>query len=68
MDKEKAIDDLKKFHGIPPYDGCNPCQGDGYFAMDIEKRFKMSIAELEKAVGFKEIINKWKAARQNFLN
>lgn len=46
--KEKLIDDLKKFKGLPPYnDWSNICAGDGYFWNDIQKRYTES--EIAKA-------------------
>lgn len=47
--KEKLIDDLKKFKGLPPYDDwSNICMGDGYFWHDIQKRYtKTEIEETE---------------------
>lgn len=49
--KEKLIDDLKKFKGIPPYDGFNPCLHDGYFWMDIKRRYsETEINEAEKII------------------
>jgi len=50
--KEKLIDDLKKFKGLSPYDNwSNICMGDGYFWMDIQKRYtKAEIKEAEKEI------------------
>lgn len=67
IDKDKAIDDLKRLHGHPPYNGwSNTCYGDGYFANDIKQRFGMSIEELEKAVGYQKYHQAWSRAMQNF--
>ena len=67
FDRLKAIDDLKKLNGLPPYDGFNPCEGDGYFALAMTKEYGMSIEELEKAVDFKKLVDAWKASRAAFL-
>ena len=50
----KAIDDLKKLHGYPPYDdAANPCTGDGYYAASLEKKYGVDdLDELEKFVKF----------------
>lgn len=68
IDKRKAIDDLKKLNSLPPYDGFNPCGGDGYFALAMTKEYGMSIEDLEKAVGFKELVDQWRAMRTTFLS
>lgn len=49
---EKLVDDLKKFKGLSPYDNwSNICMGDGYFWMDIQKRYsKSEIAEAEQII------------------
>lgn len=68
IDRLKAIDDLKKLNSLPPYDGFNPCAGDGYFALAMTKKYGMSIEELEKAVDFKKLVDAWKASRAAFLS
>ena len=69
MDKKKAIDELKKLEGLPPHDGGgNICRGDGYFAVSLERKYGMSIKDLQKKVGFDKIHNEWKQMRQQFLN
>lgn len=68
FNKQEAIDDLKRLNGLPPYDGFNPCCGDGYFAASLIKKYRMSIAQLEKAVGFAKIVAQWKAVRTAFIS
>lgn len=67
IDRIKVIDDLKKLNGLPPYDGFNPCAGDGYFAMSIQKEHGMTIAELEEAVGFTKLVADWERLRAGFV-
>lgn len=66
IDVREAIDDLKKFNGLPPYDGFNPCAGDGIFAMSLEKKYGCSVSELSKAVNFKKLVDEWNRARAAF--
>ena len=61
--KAKAIDWLKKFYGVPPYNGMNPCKGDGIYASSIEKEFGCTIDELKEATGFQDILDKWEEAQ-----
>lgn len=68
IDQIKALDDLKKLNGLPPYDGFNPCCGDGYFALAMTKEYGMSIEELEKAVDFKKLTEQWRAIRDRFIS
>lgn len=68
INRIKAIDDLKKLNGLPPYDGFNPCAGDGYFALAMTKEHGMSIEDLEKAVDFKKLVDAWKNARNAYLS
>ena len=52
MDKEKAIDDLKQFFGLPPHNvPSNINWGDGYFANAIEKEYGMNWGDLAKLLG-----------------
>lgn len=44
-------DDLAKLDGLPPYNvPSNPCYGDGYFALSLERKYGASLDELRKAV------------------
>jgi len=52
---ERLIDDLKKFKGLPPYDGFNTCASDGYFWNDIKRRHTES--EIKEAL--KRIKETW---------
>jgi len=52
------INDLKKYDGFPPYDKFNPCQGDGYFAISLERRYRMSVNEMRKVSGYDKIAKK----------
>lgn len=64
--KADLLDDLKKFHGLPPYDGINPCCGDGYFANALVRKHGMSMKEMEEAVGFDKLAREWSAMRASF--
>jgi len=68
IDRREAIDDLKKLNGLPPYDGFNPCAGDGYFALSLTKKYGMSVEELSDAVGFKKLVDEWNLARAAFAS
>lgn len=68
FNKAEAIDDLKKLNSVPPYDGFNPCGGDGYFAQSLVKKYGMPVDQLEKAVGFAKIVAQWRAVRAGFLS
>ena len=58
--KKRAIDDLKKLYGDPPYDGgSNIVLGDGYFANSLISMYGMSIAELADACGY----TKWRVTK-----
>lgn len=51
--KTRAIDQLKKLDGTPPYDdGGDLCRGDGYFAKSIVAEFGMSLEELARESGY----------------
>ena len=65
-EKREAVDDLKKFHGLPPYDEVNPCRSDGIFANSLKEKYGMDIAELERATGFKDLKAKWNHLRTEF--
>ncbi len=68
INKQKAINDLKQLRGLPPYDGfSNFCANDGYYAKSLERKYGMSIGELEKACGFDKTIADWQRARDSFL-
>jgi len=55
IDKKKAIDELKRLNGHPPYnEWSNYCYGDAYYAMDIEKRYGMTIEKLTEFVNYYE--------------
>lgn len=50
-DRKNAQDDLNRLDGKPPYDDPgNPCRGDGYFALSIEKKWGMSISQVRRLV------------------
>lgn len=68
IDKEKAIEDLKMLHGYPPYHGGgNICEGDGYFAASLRKKYRVkSIDELEQKVDFEKYHRAWKRVITNF--
>ena len=62
--KQAAVDKLKKFHGLPPYDdGGNIVRGDGYFARSLERKYGMGLDDLERISGFDEVMKNWKALR-----
>ena len=51
IDIIKATDDLAMLKGDPPYNiPSNICYGDGYYAASLERRYGMSIEELERIV------------------
>jgi hypothetical protein len=52
--KAKVLDELKMFHGDPPYDDwSNHAAGDGYFGAGLERKYRMTIPELEEAVNYR---------------
>lgn len=62
--KAKAVDDLKKLNGDPPYDGgSNIVRNDGYFAISLERKYRMSIVKLGEWSGYDEVAKKIKALR-----
>lgn len=66
--RDKIIDDLKVFHGLPPYDdGGNMCRHDGYFARSMEKKYRSSLQALQDEVNWKQISADWQRARDNFM-
>ncbi len=72
FDKTKALDDLKKLGGIPPYDdGGNICYGDAYFYRSIEKEFcephGITFEELKRLTGYTDIKRRWEQTRDLFL-
>ena len=63
--KAEAFDGLLKYLGLPPYDGAgNPCCEDGYFAASLERRYGMSLEELDKEIGFSKRVSKWNRAKE----
>lgn len=68
IDIVKAVDDLKRYTGLPPYDdGSNIVRGDGFYAKSLESRYGMSIADLSEVTGFTDVRNQWLEAREQFL-
>lgn len=65
--KSEIIDAIKKLDGLPPYDGFNVCQGDGWYAKSIEEKYGHSITVLKELVGYKDVVAKWEQLRQQFL-
>lgn len=66
--RDRIIDDLKMFHGLPPYDEFgNHCRGDGYFVRAIEKKYRSSLQALQDEVNWKQISADWQRARDNFM-
>ena len=64
----EARDDLRKLHGLPPYDGGgNPCYGDGYFARSLVEKYGMELDKLKMVVGFNAELVRWKQARAGFM-
>lgn len=64
----EALDDLRKLHGLPPYDGgSNICRDDGYYARSLEKKHGLPLDALERAVGFSAELQRWESARQLFM-
>lgn len=60
----KLIDDLKKFSGLPPYDGGgNIVAGDGYFIRSIEARFGESMVAAANALVIEPMQREWEAAK-----
>lgn len=54
-DKRRLFDDLCKLHGLPPYEGSNPCKDDGLFEKSINKQLAnvgIRMDEAEVMVGF----------------
>lgn len=68
IDRLEAIKDLKMLNSLPPYDGFNPCGGDGYFALSLTKKYGMTVEELSKAVEFDKLVKQWQASRAAFLS
>lgn len=66
IEKQKdAIAELKHFYGLPPFEG-SVLFASGQFAIDLEKKYAMSVKELEVAVNFKVFQNAWADARREF--
>ena len=53
MSRRTAEDQLRKLHGLPPYDGpSNYLRADGYFAASIDKEFpKEEIRRAKERLG-----------------
>lgn len=65
--RSAIIEGLKRYHGLPPHDGFDPCRGDGYFAIGLCKKFgAQTLKELETEVGFAELQAEWNKARAAF--
>lgn len=45
-DYKSCLDDVKKLMGIPPYDGYNPCLGDGYFYESIKRKYTSNMLNI----------------------
>jgi len=51
----EAHDDLAKLRGDPPHNhGGNICQGDGIYSASLNRKWAMSISDLEERSGYKE--------------
>lgn len=49
MDIAALTDDLAKLDGLPPHDGpSNPCLGDGYFMVSIQRKYGKPIEALRE--------------------
>ena len=50
INKKELLDDLKILYGLPPHDSMsNYCQGDGYYANSLVKKYGQSIEELKNS-------------------
>ncbi len=55
FDKAAATRDLDTLNGYGPGGSMNPAAGDGYFANSLERKWSMSIRELEKAADYRGV-------------
>lgn len=61
FDKAQAIDDLKLFHGLPPYDHAgNELRMQAALATAIVKKYKMPMINLRNATGFNVLLEQVK--------
>lgn len=66
--KKKAIDDLKKLDGLPPYDDrSNTCLNDELFAKSLVTKYGMELARLRKASGYDILYRQWRDVRNSFI-
>lgn len=65
--KARAIQQLSKLDGIPPYDGgSNIVRGDGYFAKSIEAEYGLPLNLLCRASGYDKVKARWESIRASF--
>ena len=66
--KRSLVEDLKMFHGYPPYhEGSNIVVGDGFFAKSLLRVYgAATIEELEKRIGFEKYHRAWGGALREF--
>lgn len=67
IDRRAAVDDLKRFNGVPPHDGFNPCCGDNIFEQSLVEKYGMPVPALARAVEFDKIIKEWHAIRADYI-
>jgi len=70
---DEALDALKKFVGLPPYDeGTNIVRGDGYFYNSIMRDFcdpyDITFDELKRLTGFSALSHRWEIQRKAFMD
>jgi hypothetical protein len=62
---DEITTDLKRLHGIPPFEG-NPAAFDGLYAQSLTEKYGVTIGQLEKSVSFDKIIDRWNKVKATF--
>jgi hypothetical protein len=64
---KNALIQLRKFHGLPPYDNSgNFCRYDGFFFNDLERQTPHEIFERAKTAVAEEVAD-WNKFRQRYI-
>jgi hypothetical protein len=65
--KELALDSLKKFFGLPPYNtASNLLKGDRHLLKAMERMYRLPLHRLEQETGFDKVRSGREEPRQRF--
>lgn len=64
----ELIDELKKFEGLPPYDGVsNICASDGYFLASLISIYGQDMVDGANELVIGPMLESWEVKRKEFM-